>query len=96
MDRFRNVHESIRNGYGDDFQPTDLGFLPTNTAPGSAEKIEILRRRVELGQPLWHALDRFDLSGLSGVKPKTIGERRLAMREERATEVVADKERYRE
>ena len=33
------------------------GFESTAAPPGSAEKIEVLRRRVELGQPLHHPLD---------------------------------------
>ena len=38
---------------------------------GSPEKIEILRRRVESGLPLWHEEDRFDYSGLTGaVRPR--------------------------
>ena len=39
--------------------------LPMDAPPGSAEKIEALRRRVELGQPLWHSHDRIDSSGLN-------------------------------
>ena len=41
--------------------------MPTDAPAGSNEKIEILRKRVELGQPLWHTDDRVDYAGLTGV-----------------------------
>ncbi len=45
--------------------------MPTDAPAGSPEKIEILRRRVELGQPLWHDDDRVDYSGLTGaIRPR--------------------------
>ena len=48
----------------DDFEGTD--------APaGSEAKIEVLRQRVLLGQPLWHGDDRCDYTGLTGaVRPR--------------------------
>jgi hypothetical protein len=65
----KNVFEAIlKYGHDEDFDPevNDL-FFPTDAPAGSAEKIEILRRRVERGQPLWHRDDRVDYAGLTGV-----------------------------
>ena len=43
---------------------------PTPPA-GSPEKIEILRKRLELGLPLWHEEDRYDYNGLTGaIRPR--------------------------
>jgi hypothetical protein len=67
--KIRNVFEAIlKYGHDEDFLPDDEqeGFDPTDAPAGSPEKIEVLRRRVELGQPLWHREDRRDYSGLSG------------------------------
>ncbi|MEE2738834.1 MAG: hypothetical protein VX435_11455 [Planctomycetota bacterium] len=33
---------------------------PTESYPGSPEKIEVLRERNAIGLPLWHPLDRND------------------------------------
>ncbi len=65
----KNVFEAIlRYGHDEDFDPeVNEFFLPTDAPAGSAEKIEILRRRVERGQPLWHRDDRVDYAGLTGV-----------------------------
>jgi hypothetical protein len=71
--KVRNVFEAIlKYGHDEDFSP-DNGeeFVATDAPAGSAEKIEILRRRVEMGVPLWHAEDRSDYSGLTGaVRPR--------------------------
>ena len=67
--KIRNVFEAIlKYGHDEDFLPSpdQDGFDPTDAPAGSPEKIEILRRRVEQGQPLWHMEDRRDYSGLSG------------------------------
>ena len=67
--KVRNVFEAIlKYGHDEDFAP-NVGeeFAATDAPAGSAEKIEILRRRVESGQPLWHQEDRADYSGLTGV-----------------------------
>jgi hypothetical protein len=67
--KIRNVFEAIlKYGHDEDFLPEDEqdGFEATDAPAGSPEKIEILRRRVECGQPLWHREDRRDYSGLSG------------------------------
>jgi len=69
----KNVFEAIlKYGHDEDFDPiADLKFLPTDAPAGSQEKIEVLRRRVELGQPLWHNDDRVDYSGLTGaIRPR--------------------------
>lgn len=69
-----NVFEAIlKYGHDEDFAPAteSAGFEPTDAPAGSDEKIEILRRRVEQGQPLWHSHDRVDYSGLTGaVRPR--------------------------
>ena len=68
-----NVFEAIlKYGHDEDFFP-DAGddFEPTDAPAGSDAKIEELRRRVELGKPLWHVEDRRDYSGLTGaVRPR--------------------------
>ncbi|MFM2218739.1 MAG: hypothetical protein RL240_3057 [Planctomycetota bacterium] len=69
----KNVFEAIlKYGHDEDFDPVvDAKFLPTDAPAGSQEKIEVLRRRVELGQPLWHNDDRVDYSGLTGaIRPR--------------------------
>ena len=73
MNECKNVFEAIlKYGHDEDFLlETDEQFLRTDAPAGSDEKIEILRRRVELGQPLWHDSDRVDYSGLTGaVRPR--------------------------
>jgi hypothetical protein len=73
MSQCKNVFEAIlRYGHDEDFVPqSDDHFEPTDAPAGSPEKIEVLRRRVELGQPLWHTTDRIDYSGLTGaIRPR--------------------------
>lgn len=73
MSNVRNVFDAIlKYGHDEDFAPeADGNFSATDAPAGSPEKIEILRRRVELGLPLWHEEDRFDYSGLTGaVRPR--------------------------
>lgn len=41
----------------------DTMFMATDAMPGSDEKVEILRKRAELGQPLFHENDRVDFRG---------------------------------
>ena len=62
----------MRYGHDEDFVPNeDNEFIPTDAPAGSEEKIEVLRRRVEHGMPLWHSDDRRDYSGLTGaVRPR--------------------------
>ena len=58
----QNVFEFIMV-YGDEsrFRPK-LPAKPTKHRPGSAEKVEVLRRRVEAGESLWHPDDETVLS----------------------------------
>ncbi len=68
-----NVFEFIlKFGHDEDFLPDDSrDFGPTDAPAGSDEKIEVLRNRIVLGQPLWHSDDRKDYSGLTGaVRPR--------------------------
>ncbi len=68
-----NVFEAIlKYGHDEDFIPEPRSdFEPTDAPAGSESKIEMLRRRVELGLPLWHMDDRKDYSGLTGaVRPR--------------------------
>ena len=73
MSDIRNVFDAIlKYGHDEDFDPAASGeFEPTDAPAGSQQKIEILRRRVEHGMPLWHSEDRVDYSGLTGaVRPR--------------------------
>ena len=73
MSKIRNVFEAIiKYGHDEDFAPAPTdGFQATDAPAGSQEKIEILRRRIELGQLLWHGDDRKDYAGLTGaVRPR--------------------------
>jgi len=73
MANVRNVFEAIlRYGHDEDFNPAPADTFEATDAPaGSQEKIEILRRRIELGLPLWHEEDRVDYSGLTGaIRPR--------------------------
>ena len=69
----RNVFEVIEED-GDDtnFVPwMDEKFSPTDAPAGSQQKIDALRRRLELGQPLWHSEDREDYRDLVGaIRPR--------------------------
>ena len=73
MQRVHNVFDAILTfGHDEDFNPTETDEFEATSAPaGSDEKIEILRRRVEMGLPLWHSNDRVDYSGLTGaIRPR--------------------------
>lgn len=48
--------EELPNWYG-----------PTDAAPGSLEKVRVLRQRAEYGLPLWHPGDKVDASGCIGI-----------------------------
>lgn len=55
----KNVHEAIKLGNVNLFQPSDA--LPpeaTDALPGTEEKIAMLAERVEQGLPLYHPDDR--------------------------------------
>jgi hypothetical protein len=71
--KIKNVFEAIlKYGHDEDFVPLETEeFVATDAPAGSEDKIEMLRRRVELGLPLWHVEDREDYSGLTGaVRPR--------------------------
>ncbi len=73
MAKVNNVFEAIlKYGHDEDFSPEDSDNFEYTEAPaGSTEKIEVLRRRIELGLPLWHKEDRKDYSGLTGaIRPR--------------------------
>lgn len=74
MHKVSNVFEAIlKYGHDEDFAPAveSTQFQPTDAPAGSRAKIDELRRRVELGLPLWHQNDRRDYSGLTGaVRPR--------------------------
>lgn len=72
-DRRNVMSDIIKYGHDEDFTPSFVDkpgtpekelWLPTDAPAGSLEKIEVLRKRVELGQHLWHPDDRVDYSGL--------------------------------
>ena len=71
--KIKNVFEAILEyGHDEDFVPHESNeFTSTDAPAGSEAKIEILRRRVMEGMPLWHEEDRQDYSGLTGaVRPR--------------------------
>ena len=73
MKKVQNVFEAIlKYGHDEDFNPEpSTEFMPTEAPAGSQAKIDELRKRVELGLPLWHDADRVDYSGLTGaVRPR--------------------------
>ena len=67
MERCKNVFEAIlKYGNDEDWLPEmKTEFDATDAPAGSPEKIEILRKRLELGLPLWHEEDRYDYNGLT-------------------------------
>lgn len=69
--QYQNVFDAIANdGHDEFFAPTETEqFVPTDAAPGSHEKIALLRKRVSEGLPLWHQCDRGDYSDLIGAVP---------------------------
>ncbi len=74
MRRYRNVFEAVaRESHEESFVPVETDkFEPTELAAGSWEKIRLLRRRVEMGLPLWHDADRPDYDGLVGaIRPRS-------------------------
>ena len=69
----RNVFEAILEaGHDEDFAPVETeDFVGTDAPAGSTAKIDILAKRVQRGEPLWHSEDRSDYSGLTGaVRPR--------------------------
>ena len=56
----------LQYGHDEDFQAlASPEFRPTSAIPGSPEKVDTLRRRVETGQPLWHEGDACDYESQS-------------------------------
>ena len=56
----KTIYEALsKYGHDEDFEPCTVSkeFYGTYFGPGSPEKIEVLRKRVELGLPLWHKDD---------------------------------------
>ena len=69
----QNVFDAIlKYGHDEDFAPMESEeFAATEAPAGSDEKIEILRKRIAMGVPLWHDADRQDYSGLTGaIRPR--------------------------
>jgi hypothetical protein len=68
------VFEAIQKlGHDEDFEPqSNPLFFPTIFSPGSNQKIEVLRQRVELGLPLWHEDDEkvCNVTGVGSDKQK--------------------------
>lgn len=67
MKKTKNVFEAVsaykRRPF--DFVPIERGdFVPTQAVPGSSEKVEVLRKRAEMGMPLWHDGDCTDTFAL--------------------------------
>jgi len=81
----RTIYEALLlQGHDEDFNPEPCAaFLPTDAPAGSPEKVAILTRRVELGQPLWHDEDRQDYAGMTGAidpvdrTPRRVSERNV-------------------
>lgn len=62
----KSVLEAIREGMWN-FEPSQVdeaNFSATPAMPGTAEKIDIMARRVRAGLPLWHSDDRTDLDDM--------------------------------
>jgi hypothetical protein len=68
-DKIVNVMDALAQvGHDEDFQDRPAS-MPTNEPPGSREKIEVMRGRVERGESLWNEMDATDYSMLaSGAK----------------------------
>lgn len=70
----KTIFEALtKYGHDEDYEPKpDTLFFGTMFSPGSDEKIEVLRQRVELGLPLWHKDDEkvCNVTGLGADKRK--------------------------
>lgn len=63
-----NIFQAIMtSGHDEDYEPTAFG-TPTLAGPGSLEKVEVMRRRVELGQHLFHPSDELILATVESAK----------------------------
>jgi hypothetical protein len=57
-----NIFQALMTvGHDEDFEPATSGPR-TLAAPGSFEKVEVMRRRIELGQKLFHPGDEWILA----------------------------------
>jgi hypothetical protein len=71
---YNNVKAYIKKyGHDEDFIPSmvdlpgtpeDELYLPTEAPAGTRQKVAVLRKRVKLGQHLWHPNDRVDYEGI--------------------------------
>lgn len=55
----KSIFEALERATG--FEPeeqTSLFFEPTNSPPGTFRKIQVMRERLESGDPLYHPEDR--------------------------------------
>lgn len=87
IDRPRTVLEALRLHGHDHFEPSESGE-PTRAPPSTSAKVEALRRRIELGLPLWHEEDRADHEGDTGIKPREKRQPSAGRTEEKMTRVV--------
>ena len=63
MNKPKTVFQAISDyGHDIDFEP-ETECEPTSAVPGSQSKIDEMKRRVELGQPLWHSNDVYNFEG---------------------------------
>ncbi|MEQ1827978.1 MAG: hypothetical protein ABL921_18605 [Pirellula sp.] len=62
----RSIFSEQVNGVECKFEPNeDAEYPSTDAPPGSLEKIEVLKRRLAMGLPLWHPADRLDYAGVA-------------------------------
>jgi hypothetical protein len=54
-----------------------MNFEPTNHAPGTVEKLDVLRHRASMLQELFHPLDKDDYTGVK-IVPTTHQQRHAA------------------
>jgi hypothetical protein len=64
MDAPRNTYEAIELGQARSWEPRKAP-PPTAARPGSREKVEVLRLRVERGEELWNDNDERRLADLT-------------------------------
>lgn len=67
-----NIFEAIKKLRGSHYEPdfTPRMGLPTQFEPGTAEKVELIRKRLELGEALFHPDDISTFDGcVRYVKP---------------------------
>lgn len=60
-----SVLDAIKMGIWD-YEPEEqlsTDFEPTTAMPGTAEKLEVLSKRLRQGMPLWHPHDRITYDG---------------------------------